>query len=42
MTPQVMARILKNDKFQEGEDVIACNYASAREAIREIKRNLFP
>lgn len=36
-----MARILKNDKFQKGEDVIACSYANAREAIKEIKKDLF-
>ena len=37
----VMARILKNDRFQKGEDVIASNYATAREAIKAIKQELF-
>ena len=36
-----MARILKHDKFQEGENVIACRYDNAREAIRELKKDLF-
>ena len=37
-----MARILKNDRFQKGEDVAAGNYATANEAVRAIKRDLFP
>lgn len=36
-----MARILKKDKFQKGENVIACRYDSAREAIKGIKEDLF-
>lgn len=34
-------KILKTDRFQKGEDVIACKYNSAREAIKGIHRDLF-
>ena len=36
-----MARILKTDRFQEGEDIIAGRYDNAREAIKGIKEDLF-
>ncbi len=36
-----MVKILKIDKFQKGEDVIACKYKNAREAIKEIHKSLF-
>lgn len=36
-----MARILKRDKFQKGENVIARRYDNAREAINGIKEDLF-
>ena len=37
----IMAKIFKTDKFQKGEDVIACKYKSAKEAIKEIRKSLF-
>ena len=36
-----MVKILKVDEFQEGQDVIACRYDSARKAIIGITKNLF-
>ena len=36
-----MSKILKRDKFQKGENVIACRYDNAREAIKGIKEDLF-
>jgi hypothetical protein len=36
-----MARILKEDRYQKGQDDIACTYKSAKEAIREMKKDLF-
>ena len=36
-----MARILKRDRLQKGEDVIAGRYDNAREAIKGIKEDLF-
>ena len=41
MTATIMVKILKTDKFQKGENVIACKYKSAKEAIREIHKSLF-
>lgn len=35
------ARILKIDKFQKGEDVMVCKYASAKEAKIGILQSLF-
>ena len=36
-----MVKILTEDRYQKGEDVIACNYTSARKAIKEIHKKLF-
>ena len=35
------ARILKTDRFQKGENVLGCEYVSAREAIKKIHHDLF-
>ena len=37
----MVVKILKTDKPQKGEDVIACQYKTAREAIKGINKELF-
>ena len=33
--------ILSEDRYQEGEDTIACTYSSVEQAIKEIPKSLF-
>ena len=34
-------KILQKDKFQKGENIIVCQYTTARQAIKEIHKDIF-